>query len=189
MTGGAGDGATLRGEATAAARRDLDAAGPALAAVRYADPAAWTVAAAVARAVAPRRDAILAEHERVGVVVVSPDGPVEAAAAVRAAARAGAAAPLRFPAAGPGSLVGVVCLGLGLRGPSLVLTVPPARGAPIGLRLANGWLARGHAAWVVLVACIHTDGLPRARALAIASGAHISAADLAWLVALAEEVG
>jgi hypothetical protein len=111
--------------------------------VRYADPAAWVVATAAARACAAARDAVAAAGERVGVVVTSPRGPVETMAWVASAAREGFSSPLRYPATNPGSLAGVTCIALCLRGPTLVLTMPPAQGAPLGLLLGKRWIARG----------------------------------------------
>ena len=75
----------------------------ALTTVRYADPAAWVVATAAARAMAGARDAVAAAGEGVGVLVTSPRGPVETIAAVAQAAREGFSSPLRYPASSPGS--------------------------------------------------------------------------------------
>lgn len=160
----------------------------ALAAIRYADPASWTTATAVARALGEQRDAVLAAHDRVGVIVTSADGPVEAMAAMADAARSGSSSPIRFPASNAGSLTGIPAIAFTLRCPTLMLTLPPARGVPVGLLLADAWLRRGQADHVVLAATGRASGKPAARCLLLsapgAPGADLDRdGDLAWLAA------
>jgi hypothetical protein len=151
-----------RGEARAATRKDLDApAQTALAAVRYADPASWTVAAAVGRALAGWDG----DRDRVGVIAVSAEGPVEAMAAMCEASRAGSSSPIRFPASNAGSLAGIAAIGFVLRGPTLMLTLPPERGATVALLLADAWLRRGHTAAIAVAVEATVDGAPAARCL------------------------
>jgi hypothetical protein len=128
-------------------------AASALALVRYADPAAWVTATAIAQALAPVQEVVATQHEHAGVIVTSAEGPVETMATVAEAARAGFASPLRYPAANPGSLTGVACLLFGLRGPSLNLTLPAATGVPVGLLLAGRWLQTPAVPFVILAAC------------------------------------
>jgi hypothetical protein len=154
-----------RGQAVRAARGRFDA--PAVAAVRYADPASWITAAAIASAMEPVRDEIAAHHDRVGLVVTSADGPVEAIAAIRDAARSRSSSPIRFPASNPGSLAGIPCIAFGLRGPTLVLTLPADRGAPPALLLAEAWIAREVAAYVIVAACGRAGDGPVARAIVL----------------------
>jgi hypothetical protein len=183
-----------RGEAIASQRSRFDA--PALAPIRYADPASWITATAVADAVAPARDAVMAAHDRVAVVVTSAEGPVEAMAAMCEAARAGSSSPIRFPASNAGSLAGLTSIAFGFRGPTLMLTLPADRGAPVGLLLAEAWLGRQIASYVVLASCgrrVASDGGgPVARCLLLAAtgaGAPFDrAADLAWLTGGASAV-
>ncbi len=118
--------------------------------VRYADPAAWITATAVARAAAHLKDQLAGMRERVGVIVVSDHGPAETMEVVAAAAAAGTSSPLRYPAANPGSLAGVTCIVLGFRGPTLNLTMPPAQGVAAGLLMAGAWLRRGAAALMTI---------------------------------------
>jgi hypothetical protein len=174
-----------RGEAIDVKRNQFDAAaragtpageGPraaaeaALAAIRYADPASWATATAVAHAIAAERDAVLAAHDRVGVIVTSAEGPVEAMAAMNEAAKSGSSSPIRYPASNAGSLAGIPTIGFTFRGPTLMLTLPADRGAPVGLLLADAWLRRGHADYVVLAACGRVaDGKPAARCLLLAA--------------------
>lgn len=186
-----------RGQAHDARREHFNAAaGPAvgprataqaaLAAIRYADPASWTTATAVAQAVAAQREAVLGAHDRVAVVVTSADGPVEAMAAMREATLGGSSSPIRFPASNAGSLAGLAGIGFGFRGPTMMLTLPPARGVPVGLLLADAWLGRGVTAYVVLASCRWAAGArPSARCLLLASAGPGEvlerARDAAWL--------
>jgi hypothetical protein len=193
-----------RGEAVDAKRNQFDAAArdgkaagadgtrkeaeAALAAIRYGDPASWTTATAVARAVASRRDAVLAAHDRVGVIVTSAEGPVEAMAAMCQAAREGSSSPIRFPASNAGSLAGIPSIGFTFRGPTLMLTLPADRGVPVGLMLADAWIRRGMAEYVVVAACSRIDGKPAARALLLSREGDVldRAGDGAWLSSLPE---
>ncbi len=182
-----------KGEALAFQRARVEARVPAaqaaaLKAIRYADPAAWICAMATASAI----ETATLEHDRVGVLVTSAEGPVEAMAAMREAARDGTSSPIRFPASNAGSLAGLTSIAFGFRGPTLVLTLPAARGVPVGLLLAEGWLQRGVVSAVVLTACARREGGPVARTLLLAAegaAALDRERDGAWLTALAEEVG
>jgi 3-oxoacyl-(acyl-carrier-protein) synthase len=160
----------------------------ALAAIRYADPASWTTATAVARALGAQRDAVLLAHDRVGVIVTSADGPVEAMAAMEEAARSGSSSPIRFPASNAGSLAGIPSIAFTFRGPTLMLTLPAARGVPVALLLAEAWLRRGQAEHVVVAAAGRVAGKPAARCLLLAAPGAPGVAldrdgDVAWLVA------
>ena len=126
-------------------------------AVRYADPASWTIAAAAARAVAEAGQELIAARTDVAVIAVSDDGPKEAMAAIAEASRAGYSSPLRYPAANPGSLAGVVAILFGFQGPTLNLAAPPEQAIPIGLLVAANWLHR-HAARYVLVTAYSCSG-------------------------------
>ncbi len=170
------------GEARAAVRSRFDA--PALAAVRYADPAAWIVATAVANAVDAVREAVAAAHDRTAVVAVGAEGPVEAMAAMCEASRAGSSSPIRYPASNAGSLAGLTSIAFSFRGPTLMLTLPPERGVPLGLLLAEAWVRRGVASFVAVAACARRDGGPVARCLLIGAEGEPLDADrhVAWLV-------
>jgi hypothetical protein len=176
-----------RGQAVEATRSRFDA--PALAAIRYADPAAWITATATANAVDPLREAVAAAHDRVAVVVTSAEGPVEAMAAMCEASRAGSSSPIRFPASNAGSLAGLTSIAFGFRGPTLMLTLPADRGVAVGLLLAEAWLGRGIVSFVVLAACGRRDGRPVARCLLLGNslGTPLDrAGDAAWLAACPE---
>ncbi|MFN0054089.1 MAG: hypothetical protein ACKV0T_18065 [Planctomycetales bacterium] len=121
--------------------------------VRYADPAAWTMATAAALALGEHRTQFLAAQQRAGVIAVSDDGPLETMGTVATAAAGGFSSPLRYPAANPGSLAGVTCILFGCMGPTMNLILTPQRGAPVGLLLAEGWLLRGAAAWMLVTTC------------------------------------
>jgi hypothetical protein len=147
-----------RGEARGMDRTLLDPR--AVMTVRYADEAAWTVATAVARALAPVREQLSLLLDHTGLIVASPQGPAATIAAVGADARAGRASPVRFPAANPGSMAGVSCILFGLRGPALNLLLPPDRGVPVGWFLAACWLNREAAACMGLAATVRRGPLP-----------------------------
>ncbi len=113
-------------------------------AVRFADPAAWITATAVARAVSASSYSLLLPLHEVGVVVVSDQGPEATMAEVCAAAKTGFSSPLRYAASSPGSLAGVSCIAFGFRGPTLNLTMSIEAGiptlckcAPLGWRVAR----------------------------------------------------
>jgi hypothetical protein len=169
----------------------------ALATVRYADPAAWTVATATARAFAAARSEVTAAGDAIGVLVTSARGPVETIAAVAQAAREGFSSPLRYPASNPGSLAGVTCIALGLRGPTLMLTMPPAEGAPLGLLLGGRWIERGDVPIVVVATCRErSPGKHTARCLLLGRAREPSATgsldrlrDGAWLAGAAAAEG
>src|SRR3984893_18790740 len=118
--------------------------------VRYADPAAWITAAAVALALSESKDLVAASSHEIGMVVVSDQGPATSMAEVNAATPSGFSSPLRYAASNPGSLAGVSCIAFGLRGPTINLTMLPADGISVALRLCEGWLNRGVARWMVL---------------------------------------
>ena len=118
--------------------------------IRYADPVAWTVAAAIARATRTSGGLLDAWRHDVAVVVVSDDGPVLTMAQVQTNAEAGFSSPLRYAAANPGSLAGVACIASGFRGPTLNFAMRPCDGIPVGLLVGRAWLRRGIARALVL---------------------------------------
>ena len=118
--------------------------------VRYADPAAWITAAAVAHALSGFRDQMTVSLHTVGMVVISDQGPTSTMAEVNAATSTGFSSPLRYAASSPGSLVGVTCIAFGFRGPTLNFTMPPEEGVPVALQLCAGWLGRRVARYMVV---------------------------------------
>jgi len=168
-----------------------------LAVVRYADPAAWVLATATARALAPKKDQVVAAKDRLGIVAVSSHGPIETLSKVAEDARNGFASPLRYPASNPGSLAGVSCILFGLRGPTLNLLLGPTAGVPLGLFIAHRWLDRGAAAYMVVAACIRdVQGQYLARCLLLggrdAGDARSECdpeADRNWLLSIADTAG
>lgn len=172
-----------RGEAVEA-RRDRFT-GPAVKAIRYADPAAWMTATAIANAT-EMLGALAPAHDRTGLIVTSAEGPVEAMAAMCEAAREGSSSPIRFPASNAGSLAGLSSIAFGFRGPTLMLTMPPSGGVPVAMLLAAAWLRRGIADHVVVAACAQPPGeRPRARCLLLGPATDgLSAdptSDVTWL--------
>jgi hypothetical protein len=155
-------------------------------------------AAAVANAMeAPAlRDAIAADHDRVGVIAISAEGPIEAMAAMCDATKSGSSSPIRFPASNAGSLAGLTSIAFSFRGPTLMLTLPARRGAPVAFTLAEAWLTREVAGFVVVSCCGRRgDGQPVARSLWLRAAAPAVGAapldrgsDVDWLAALPASV-
>lgn len=159
--------------------------------IRYADPAAWITATAVARSLAPIHDSVVALRNQIGLIVISQQGPAETISEVAAAARSNLSSPLRYPAANPGSMVGVSCIALGLHGPTLNLTMPLEPGIAVALSVVEGWV-RSNAASVVMLATCGADASqsPVARCHALAgadfampSKRPLRQRDVAWLCA------
>jgi hypothetical protein len=134
--------------------------------VRYADPAAWVVAMALAEAA----DEASGVGSEMGVITIGEYGPVEAMSHVARTAAEGFVSPLRFVAAGPGTLAGVACIALGFCGPTLNMSGRPTEVVPVALILAERWLVRRVVRFVGLVVCTHpTPDRPIARCLMLAS--------------------
>lgn len=157
--------------------------------VRYADPVSWITATAVARALSAAGAQVAAVHDRVGVLVVSEEGPQAAMSAIAEAAMIGSSSPLRYPAANPGALAGVSCILFGLRGPTINFVMPPSKWASHGLSIASGWLSRQAVAYALVGACGRgASGGLLTRCLILgegkpteAPGSFLSDADAAWL--------
>jgi len=118
--------------------------------IRYADPAAWIVAAAIANATARSMELFAKSAHEVGVITVSDQGPASSMTEVNAATSKGFSSPIRYAASNPGSFAGVACIAFGFRGPTLNLIMPPQDGVPVALKLCAGWLTRRVARWMVL---------------------------------------
>jgi hypothetical protein len=186
--------ATARDALAIAGRGEADRPAPELfdaairAKVRYADPVAWTTAAAVARALAGIRNRSALADE-VAVVVSSDVGPQEAMTALADAARNNFSSPLRYPAAAPGSLAGVSCIAFGFRGPTLNFILPPVRAVLPGFLVAAGWLRRAVVPCVVFAGCVRRpSGELLARCLVLSAhdstklpGAAFTEHDATWL--------
>jgi hypothetical protein len=133
--------------------------------IRYADAAAWTTAAAIARATADSGPLIDDCRHDVGVAAVSDHGPADTMAQVQANAEQGFSSPLRYAAASPGTLAGVACIAFGFRGPTLNLAMRPRDGARVALLMARAWLGRGTARACILASYSADGGRGLARAL------------------------
>src|ERR1017187_8076674 len=128
------------GEAGASQRDLFDARVRAI--VRYADPAAWTTATAVASALAGAEELLAKWRHEIGIIAISDQGPGGTMAEVQAEGTRGFSQPMHYAAASPGTLVGVSCIAFGLRGPTMNVTMAPQDGIPIALTLCAGWLER-----------------------------------------------
>lgn len=157
--------------------------------VRYADPLSWTAATAVALAFGATQDQFRSVRNEAGLITISPDGPAQTIAALAQSSADGFSSPLRYPAAGPGALAGVVCIMQELRGPTMNLTMPPALALPAATTLAEAWIANHQTPLVALLTSRRiAEGKYLARcvlltpsAMESASNAIFSANECAWL--------
>jgi hypothetical protein len=117
----------------------------------YADPAAWLVTHAVERALGDCAEDVLGQPDEVAVIVVSSQATEATMAGIARSAQAGRVSPLRFAGASPGLLAGLPCARLGLRGPSLLLTMGGPDGFDTAALLADSWLRAAHARYVLVV--------------------------------------
>jgi hypothetical protein len=155
------------GEAGSSQRDLFDARVRAI--VRYADPAAWTTAAAVANALSGAGELLAEWRHEIGMIAISDQGPGETMAQVLAEGTRGFSLPMHYAAASPGTLVGVSCIAFGLRGPTMNLTMTPRDGTPVALTLCAGWLERKAAKFIVVAACsAGISGAMRSHALLLA---------------------
>lgn len=114
----------------------------------YADPVAWLVTDAVAAALRDAGERVRAATTETGVLSVSREATRHT---MRQLATAdGKVSPMRFAGASAGSIAGVPCIVFGLKGPSLVLSMPPADGRAVAQLVARSWLAAGNCRYVVL---------------------------------------
>jgi hypothetical protein len=159
--------------------------------VRYADPAAWTTATAVANALAGADELLAMGQHEIGMIAISDQGPGGTMAEVQAEGAKGFSQPMHYAAASPGTLVGVPCIAFGLRGPTMNLTMVPHDGIPVALTLCAGWLERKIARFMVVATC-HTSssGTMMSRALLLApsgftgSGTPLTESVINWLTAV-----
>jgi hypothetical protein len=139
------------GEASTSQRDRFDARVRSI--VRYADPAAWTTATAVANALAGAEELLAKWRHEIGMIAISDQGPGGTMAEVQAEGAKGLSMPMHYAAASPGTLVGVPCIAFGLRGPTINLIMAPREGIPLAMTLCAGWLERNIAQLMVLATC------------------------------------
>ena len=131
----------------------------------YADPAAWLVTHAVQRALDDCAEDVLGEPDEVAVIVVSSQGTEATMTGIARSARAGRVSPLRFAGASPGTLAGLPCARLGLRGPSLMVTTGGPDGLDTATLLAGTWLRAAHARYALVVSHQRDGDLHQAECL------------------------
>ena len=177
------------GEAGASQRELFDAR--VRATVRYADPAAWTTAAAVASALAGAGELLAQWQHEIGMIAISDQGPGGTMAEVLAEGTKGFSQPMHYAAASPGTLVGVSCIAFGLRGPTMNLTMALRDGIPVALTLCAGWLERKIAKLMIVAACgAGSSGTMMSRAVLLAppgfswSGSPLTESLISWLAAV-----
>lgn len=112
---------------------------------QYADPVAWLATAAVAQAIGQSSADVLGQPDDVGVLAVSDECTAVTLRDIAAGMRRGRISPLTFAGANPGSLAGLPCLRWRLRGPTMTLTMPPARARVAASAIVRFWLASGQA--------------------------------------------
>jgi hypothetical protein len=159
--------------------------------VRYADPAAWTTATAVANALAGAEELLAKWQHEIGMIAISDQGPGGTIAEVLAEGTRGFSQPMHYAAASPGTLVGVPCIAFGLRGPTMNLTMIPQEGIPVALTLCAGWLERKIAKLMIIATCsTSSSGTMMSRALLLApsgfsgSGTPLTESVINWLTAV-----
>lgn len=159
--------------------------------IRYADPAAWITATAVARALAGAQELLTSWRQEIGMIAISDQGPGGTMAEVQAAAATGFSSPLHYAASGPWTLVGVSSIAFGLRGPTMNLTMDPRDGVPVAMTVCAGWLGRNAARLMVVAACRAVNSVAMiSRALLLAapgfldSGAPLTESAISWLSAV-----
>jgi hypothetical protein len=168
------------GEAGASQRELFDAR--VRATVRYADPAAWTTAAAVASALAGAGELLAQWQHEIGMIAISDQGPGGTMAEVLAEGTKGFSQPMHYAAASPGTLV---------RGPTMNLTMALRDGIPVALTLGAGWLERKIAKLMIVAACgAGSSGTMMSRAVLLAppgfswSGSPLTESLISWLAAV-----
>ncbi|WP_438484716.1 beta-ketoacyl synthase N-terminal-like domain-containing protein [Streptomyces sp. S186] len=124
----------------------------------YADPAAWLVAETVDRALTDCAARVRDAADDTAILVMSATGSERTMRRIAGAVPRSRVSPLRFAGANPGVLAGLPALRHGLRGPSLLLAAHPDTAAPVAFTVIDGWLADGHARYVILVGLQTTSG-------------------------------
>jgi hypothetical protein len=107
--------------------------------IRFAAPESWIAAAAVGEAL---RALPGGDGGRIAVIGLG-DEPLPLLADVVEQSRTGFVSPVKFPAASASATTGLICIVHGLRGPTLCLTMPPRRAAPVARLMAERWIAEG----------------------------------------------
>jgi hypothetical protein len=158
--------------------------------VRYADPAAWTTATAVANALAGAEELLAKWRHEIGMIAISDLGPGGTMAEVQSEGSKGFSMPMHYAASSPGTLVGVSCIAFGLRGPTMNLTMTPQEGIPVALTLCAGWLSRKFARCMVVATCSTGSFGMKSHAVLLAlpgfsgSGKPLTESIITWLAAV-----
>ncbi|ANY07822.1 beta-ketoacyl synthase N-terminal-like domain-containing protein [Pseudonocardia sp. HH130630-07] len=146
----------------------------------YADPVAWLLCEVTGQALAGCPDDVLHHTDEVGHLAVSDHGTLDTMRALARSGRRGRVSPLRFAGANPGSLAGLACLRWGLRGPTMMLAMPPSPAGPAAVAVAQRWLDTGQARHVVLATHTVRDGVHEARCAVLARDAVAGTTPLDW---------
>jgi 3-oxoacyl-(acyl-carrier-protein) synthase len=130
--------------------------------VPYADPAAWYLVAALEQLLSPLESV---DRDRIGIVLIDNEGPVQALSDLRARRLNRQVSPMRFPAATPSAVLAVSCIVFRLRGPSMTLVCSITRGVPAALAAAQRWF-HDRTTDLVILASRPTATCARAAAIA-----------------------
>jgi hypothetical protein len=115
----------------------------------YATPLAWAVAK-LARQLIGEDEPIEPRHT--AMIVVSDECSLPTMRELSRTAAQGIISPLRFAGASPSIVVGLAALELGIRGPTLSLTMQPAHAVTAVLALITHWLTDSDIVAVVAIA-------------------------------------
>ncbi|KUL37325.1 hypothetical protein ADL22_21900 [Streptomyces sp. NRRL F-4489] len=116
----------------------------------FADPVAWLMTEAAARAAADCDTDLTAAGDQVGMIAISEICTMDTMRTIARATPRGRLSPLKFAGANPGSVAGLPCIRNGFRGPTLALSMPPGPALPAALAMAEGWIAQGSARYVLI---------------------------------------
>lgn len=115
----------------------------------YAAPVAWAVAD-FTRSLVEEAGGIVPDHT--GMIVASDECSLDTIRELSRTAAEGSVSPLRFAGASPSIVAGLPALQLGIRGPTLALTMPPDHASSAILAMINFWFRYGSIAAVIAVA-------------------------------------
>jgi len=134
--------------------------------IAFADSAAWCLVGAAATLLG-QLDHL--NPDRIGSILIAPDGPVETKREIIAMAAKGQVSPMRFSAATPSALLAPTLIIYSLRGPSLNFPVSPSVAIPIAACVAARWFVSFDLEAVLFATVSQEDAGPLAKALVIKS--------------------
>jgi hypothetical protein len=137
--------------------------------IAFADSAAWCVVGAASTVLGELGDL---DSDRIGSILIAPDGPVETRREIIGLVAKGEMSPMRFPAATPSALLAPTLIIHRLRGPSLNFPISPSAAIPIAACVAARWFVNFDLEAVLFATVTSKDSEPFAQALVIRSVGH-----------------